>query len=66
MHPEYIIAAGDSEFDVSMVEEADYGIVPPGFTYMYNCKKNLLEMEEDTIFSEALSEKALTIKAELN
>ena len=66
LHPEYIIAAGDSEFDVSMVEEADYGIVPPGFTYMYNCKKNLLEMEEDTIFSEALSEKALTIKAELN
>ena len=66
LHPEYIIAAGDSEFDVSMVEEADYGIVPHGFTYMYNCKKNLLEMEEDTIFSEALSEKVLTIKAELN
>ena len=31
----YIIAAGDSEFDVSMVEESDLGLVPAGFKKIY-------------------------------
>ena len=31
LQPAYIIAAGDSEFDVSMVEESDLGLVPAGF-----------------------------------
>ena len=35
LQPAYIIAAGDSEFDVSMVEESDLGLVPAGFKKIY-------------------------------
>ena len=35
LQPAYIIAAGDSEFDVSMVEESDLGLVPSGFKKIY-------------------------------
>ena len=62
MKPEVIIAAGDSEFDVSMVEEADYGLVPYGFINEFAASKKLVEMDKDRIFAEALLEKASKMK----
>jgi hydroxymethylpyrimidine pyrophosphatase-like HAD family hydrolase len=64
-NPTCIIAAGDSEFDVSMVEEADYGIVPSGFIERYGVSDKVIEMKEDILFSEALLAKCMMIKAEL-
>ena len=65
MHPQYIIAAGDSEFDVTMVEEADFGLVPNGFKELYKTNGKVIEMEAGEVFSESLLEKCLRIKAEL-
>lgn len=59
--PEYIIAAGDSEFDISMVMAANQGIVPYGFKKQYNITKDIVEMSNLEIFSEALLEECLKI-----
>lgn len=62
MKPEVIIAAGDSEFDVSMVEEADCGLVPYGFIDEFGASQKVIEMEKDRIFAEALLEKVSEMK----
>lgn len=61
MKPQCIIAAGDSEFDLTMVEEADYGLVPEGFKELYQPQKHVIEMETGKLFSEALLERCLEI-----
>lgn len=48
------IASGDSEFDVSMVCEADIGIVPNGFMKTYNIDKGVLEVKGNRVFSEEM------------
>ena len=64
LKPQYLIAAGDSEFDITMVEEADFGLVPNGFRKMFPIKKerNVIEMEGGRPFSESLLEKVLALK----
>lgn len=57
--PQYVIAAGDSEFDISMVEIADKGLVPHGFRERFGADGNLCEMDGNRIFSEALLEECL-------
>lgn len=60
--PDYTIAAGDSEFDITMVTEADAGLVPAGFREKYNTfGTNILEMKEDGIFSEQLLNKIMSL-----
>lgn len=49
-----IIAAGDSEFDVRLVEQADIGIVPAGFCKKYGAEGKLEEMKGESIFSEEM------------
>lgn len=49
-----VIAAGDSEFDVSMTESADIGIVPAGFCKKYGAAGNLEEMKGEGIFAEEM------------
>lgn len=56
---EYIIAAGDSEFDISMVNEADYGIVPGKFKTNYDSMSRAEEMPGKQVFSEELLEACL-------
>ena len=56
---EFIIAAGDSEFDISMVEAADVGLVPYGFKSEFNIKSDIYEMEKEGLFSEQLLSKCL-------
>ena len=55
----FIIAAGDSEFDISMVEAADVGLVPYGFKEEFNIKSDIYEMEKEGLFSEQLLRKCL-------
>ena len=57
-----IIGAGDSEFDISMVEAADIGLVPNGFKKKFNVDSDIVEMSENRIFSEALLETCLNSK----
>jgi hydroxymethylpyrimidine pyrophosphatase-like HAD family hydrolase len=49
-----VIAAGDSEFDMSMAERADVGIVPAGFCKRYGADSALEEMKGESIFSEEM------------
>ena len=56
---EFIIAAGDSEFDISMVEAADVGLVPYGFKSEFNIKSDIHEMGKEGLFSEELLRKCL-------
>lgn len=49
-----VIAAGDSAFDVSMVEQADIGIVPAGFCRKYGAEGALEEMKGESVFSEEM------------
>lgn len=55
----FIIAAGDSEFDISMVEAADVGLVPYGFKSEFNIKSDICEMGKEGLFSEQLLRKCL-------
>ncbi len=59
---EYIIAAGDSEFDISMVDEADYGFVPCHFKEDFNVITDAEEMSGRKVFSEELLEECLKIR----
>ena len=56
LEAETILAAGDSEFDISMVKEADRGYVPHGFTSQYPIDKTVFEMSEGRVFSESFLE----------
>lgn len=49
-----VIAAGDSEFDVSMVEAADIGIVPSGFCRKHQVGGNIKEMKGESFFSDEM------------
>lgn len=59
---DYIIAAGDSEFDITMVNEADFGIVPNGFVEKYDLVCKAKEMAGNAVFSEELLEECLKIR----
>lgn len=54
IHTDYVIAAGDSEFDISMVAEADKGIVPNGFKAAYQINADIEEMTGEKLFSDEL------------
>lgn len=49
-----VIAAGDSEFDISMLEMADAALAPSGFAKAYNIGFEVKEAGEGELFSEFL------------
>lgn len=53
------IAAGDSAFDIPMLQAADIGICPVGFTAAYGPAPALREMPGSRVFSEELLEECL-------
>ena len=59
LQPSYVIAAGDSRFDLSMLEAADKGLAPHGFARKYRAEDKVLEMDERKLFSEAVLEECL-------
>ena len=54
-----IIAAGDSEFDISMLRGADIRIAPHGFQQEYSIDFGIDEMPGTGIFSDEMTEKIL-------
>lgn len=57
-----VIAAGDSEFDISMLESADIGLAPHGFIDKYlGHPSKIREMEADRLFSEGWLSEALSV-----
>ena len=55
LQPSKVIAAGDSEFDISMVVAADVGYVPNGFKEKYDVKdESVIEAKENGLFSEEM------------
>lgn len=56
-----IIAAGDSEFDISMLRAADIGLAPQGFRQEYPIDFQVEEMPGRRIFSDELSERILEL-----
>lgn len=50
--PELVIAAGDSEFDISMLKAADKGLAPFGFRQQYPVDFAVEEATERELFSE--------------
>lgn len=56
LNPEYVIAAGDSEFDISMLEAADFGIAHPELYRTVRFQSNVITTKEEFVFSDALLE----------
>ncbi len=56
---EFVIAAGDSEFDISMLKAADKGLVPFGFQDKYRIDFAVEEAFEKELFSEWLLDMCL-------
>lgn len=59
---EMVIAAGDSEFDVSMLDYADYAIAPESLAYRGHEGKKVLIAGEEVLFSEKVLEAVLQIE----
>lgn len=53
-NPEIIFAAGDSDFDIPMLKEADIPIFPQELILFLNNHKNGLMVESDNIFSDVV------------
>ena len=61
IHADFVIAAGDSEFDISMLREADVGLAPYGFMEQFDINFEVMEMNGQEVFSESLLEECLNI-----
>lgn len=56
-----VIAAGDSEFDISMLRAADIRMAPHGFTREYALDFQVEEMTGNRLFSDELSDKIVEL-----
>lgn len=59
-HPQRVIAAGDSEFDLPMLAEADVGLAPEELGRQYLLGEHVLRMGKDRAFSERVLEYIVT------
>lgn len=59
IHAGFVIAAGDSEFDISMLQAADVGLAPHGFTRDFGIDFKVREMDGQKVFAESLLEECL-------
>ena len=64
IHADFVVAAGDSEFDISMLEEADVGLAPHGFAEEFAVDFTVREMDGRKVFAESLLQECLGIKGE--
>ena len=56
-----VIAAGDSEFDISMLLEANKGLAPYGFCKEFGIDEDLNEAREGELFSEYVLRECIKI-----
>ena len=54
LKPEYSIAAGDSDFDIPMLEAADFALAPQELEIKIGSKTNIEYMQGSEVFSDAL------------
>lgn len=59
IHADYVVAAGDSEFDIPMLREADAGLAPHGFRDGFGIGFSVHEMDGQEVFAEFLLEECL-------
>lgn len=59
--PELVVAAGDSEFDISMLESADIGLAPYNFSKDYGIDFKVREAGKGELFSEAFLNECLVL-----
>lgn len=60
MGAELVIAAGDSEFDLPMLQEADLAIAPKELTDKYKIREDIVGMDGKGIFSDQMLEYILS------
>lgn len=53
---DYVIAAGDSEFDIPMLEAADLGLAPPELAQHFFLSGNVNRLSGEKVFAEAVLE----------
>lgn len=58
---DFVIAAGDSEFDISMLKDADAGLAPHGFAEEFGVEFAVREMDGRKVFAESLLEECLSL-----
>ncbi|MCI8326260.1 MAG: HAD hydrolase family protein [Lachnospiraceae bacterium] len=56
---ETIFAAGDSEFDIPMLEVADVSLLPEGLKEKVHARKGLVSFGEEVLFSDAVLKRVL-------
>ncbi len=66
LNADIIIAAGDSEFDIPMIECADYAMIPAELQNSVNISENINVVPDDVLFSEGYLRKVIEITEELN
>lgn len=58
---DFVIACGDSEFDISMLEKSDLALIPQAFRWQLKTGGKILINDEKTIFSDFILENVLGI-----
>ena len=61
LNADIVIAAGDSEFDIPMIECADYAMIPEELQDSVNITENIDVMSNDILFSEGYLRKVIEI-----
>lgn len=61
LNADTVIAAGDSEFDIPMIECADYAMIPSELSASVNMTDKINVISEENLFSEGYLEKVLDI-----
>lgn len=60
VNADMLISAGDSEFDISMLENSDLGMIPADFNWKLNSRNNkILKNDSGKLFSEFVLENVL-------
>ena len=55
----FVTAAGDSKFDISMLQQADLAFAPSALEYTYRLPANTIVLDEKRVFAEAVLEQVL-------
>lgn len=58
---DFVISAGDSEFDISMLENSDIALIPADFKWELTSSGKILRNDEETIFSDFVLENTLRL-----
>lgn len=66
VHTEFLLAAGDSSFDIPMFAESDLALAPGNMAEQYLLPKQTVVMPGTKVFSEELLSYALDVVKELN